>query len=87
MLFKKERGAVNYVAVKNAGASDIQVEKNNNAKLSATVNPPSPWLLQSSPLDFTLSRLKLQQLGRKVQPKGQESVVVFLNSIKRGGEG
>lgn len=87
MLFKKERGAVSYVTVKNTGASDIHVEKNNNAKLTATVNPPSPWLLQSSPLDFTLSRLKSQQLGRKVQPKGQESTVVFLNSIKRGGEG
>lgn len=87
MLFKKKRSVVSYDDCQNGRASDIQVEKNNNAKLSATVNPPSPWLLQSSPLDFTLSRLKLQQLGRKVQPKGQESAVIFLNSIKRGGEG
>lgn len=40
--------------VRNAGASDFQVEKNNNAKLSATVSLPSPQLLASSPGFHTL---------------------------------
>lgn len=47
------------------------------------VSPPSLQLLPCSPLDSILLRLKLQQLERKVQPKGQDSAVIFLSSIKK----